>query len=60
MKKEIGICVRKEKNFDVLQKRYDAPEVNSIVNTQVIQDIVGDVLGRGCVSGVKGQIANSY
>ena len=58
MKKEIGICVRKEKSFAVPQKRYDTAEANSIVNTQVIQGIVGDVLQRGCVSSEKGEIAN--
>ena len=60
IKREIDISVHKGRNFDVPQKRYDIIEVRSIVNTQVIQDIVEGVLERGCVSVIGEEIANSY
>ena len=60
MKREIYIGVPKEKNCSVPQKEYDNAAVNSIVNTEVIQDIAEVVLQRGCVSSVREEIANIY
>ena len=60
MKKKIGISAPRAKNLDVRQKRYGNAAARSIVNTQVMWDIVEDVLGRSYVSSVRKEIANSY
>jgi hypothetical protein len=60
MRKETGIYVHREKNFAVQQKRYDTLKARAIVDTQVVRDIVGDVLQRGCVSVARKEIAKSY
>ena len=60
MKKKIGISAPREKSFAVPQKGYDTSKVRSTVNTQVMRDIVEDVLGRSYASSVRKEIANSY
>ena len=60
MKKKIGIFAPRAKNLDVRQKGYDNAAARSIVNTQVMRDIVEDVLERGYVSSVRREIASSY